>query len=446
MLVMAASCAKTAVSSGESLRAYDFSASACGLRTCLDGRAVDWEQSDRICAVAYNEEMASYSIISGIEPKNIAGPDADFSFTTPNNIAPRYLIYPSDQYYEVDTEKESLDYAYPSAYHLFKDSFPEEWINFSVGAVEEGSTSVSMRNAACLLKFTIETEGITSITISSNGGEALAGTFPFVLSDLSIAGPAANGSETVSLSPSTGETSFAPGTYFVPVPPVSLASGITMVLAKDEEEKAATKISSGSFKFNSGSVVNLGTETEMALEWKSTAAEAKKINWILNDGSQWPFSTPKWEFRGSRASRVNENQDLSYTTSDGYTGVVHTVAVSASGAYSIPFCGTQYGFVFGGFPGDYLTLPVVEGKALKKVSMVQGQAGASTTVNLGYLDSGVFKACGGCSKATLKTAGATSEWTPTDTESGKQYVLYVLSNTKVSGNYFSATQMTFIYE
>ena len=191
---------------------------------------------------------------------------------------------------------------------------------------------------------------------------------------------------------------------------------------------------------------------EVVYQNASSAENNKTIVWDFNQSSTWPFDSPKANFRTSREKRDGTETDLEYITTDGYTGRIHTSAngkdgVDGSGVYSKPFYNSSDKYLcFGSYTGDYLTLPVVEGMVLKNITLTQGHAGSSTKIDFGTVDAaGNFTSYGAETK-TLDTAGKKHEYALTDTNADTEYVLWVVSNKKISGNYFSANKLELYYE
>ena len=188
--------------------------------------------------------------------------------------------------------------------------------------------------------------------------------------------------------------------------------------------------------------------------YQNTAAEVKNktITWDFNASSSWPFTSPAANFRTSREKRDGVETDLEYRTIDGYTGRIHTSAngkdgVDGDGVYSKPFynSGDKY-LCFGTYPGDYITLPVVEGMVLKTITLTQGHAGGGTKIDFGTVDAAGNFTSYGYGVKTLETKEAVHKYQLTDTKADTEYVLWVVSNKKISGNYFSANKLELYYE
>lgn len=96
-----------------------------------------------------------------------------------------------------------------------------------------GAGSLTMRNICGLLGFTISGTDVRAVQFVSSGGECFAGHLDVTMSSTQAPGvTSADGSSATAI-PADGET-FAPGTYYLNLAPVVMASGVTVRLAKTD--------------------------------------------------------------------------------------------------------------------------------------------------------------------------------------------------------------------
>lgn len=133
----------------------------------------------------------------------------------------------------------------PSAQQAFDGCFdPSSYI--SVGATTGGDPSqlkMSFYNVCGGIRFTVEASGITSVVISGNSGESLAGTLSINASDPSqpVAAVASQDASSVTLS---SEGTFTPGAfYYITLPPTDFLKGFSFEFYKGSTLYTSTSTS-----------------------------------------------------------------------------------------------------------------------------------------------------------------------------------------------------------
>ena len=195
-----------------------------------DGKSVWWsagESIDVFCGPGNTP-----AVFTGLNTEPAA--TAQFSGTLDTGSGDKfYAIYPSSSVSSVADNGEmalTLKSTQTVAEGTFADGV------FPAVAVSE-STTMSFRNVAGGLKFTVGKENVTEIVIKANGGEPLAGNINVGLVD---------GVPEVTYldSPSSSITVYAPGDgffkqgvdYYVAALPAVLSKGITVTLTRDDAQ------------------------------------------------------------------------------------------------------------------------------------------------------------------------------------------------------------------
>ncbi|MGM9735726.1 MAG: hypothetical protein ACI3ZL_04880 [Candidatus Cryptobacteroides sp.] len=212
-------------------------------KTVLDGVTVLWNSSDRI-AVFNGIEMAEFTTTT---PDRSAS--ADFT-TTDLSFAPAetYLAaYPySDDLLFADGK---VIVTLPAIQTATASSFdPDANITVASGPAD----ALYFRNVCSYLKFTVPygMTDLTSVELSSNGGETLASMVTVTCSDASSDSP--EGSSSVVL-----EGDFREGeTYYMAVLPVTLDKGFTLTMTRSGETSVMT--TDKTFTFTRSRSANIG--------------------------------------------------------------------------------------------------------------------------------------------------------------------------------------------
>lgn len=184
------------------------------VKSVLEEKKTVWEAGDEIAVYADGDQAVKFTAVSDGSP-------VEFTSETEVTAESFLLAYPHSAAKGVQDGKLLL--AIPSEQTARIGSF-DPGAALSAASATDLTQTVKFKNVLALLKFNIPAEldgKISSITIESKGGEAIAGDILLNVEDKTNE-PSANGVNTVSLS----GAAMAQGLYYVAVRPCELASGI----------------------------------------------------------------------------------------------------------------------------------------------------------------------------------------------------------------------------
>lgn len=425
-LALLSSCSKADVPASD-VRTVRITATADAAKTTLSGKDILWEETDRLCCIASYPSDGKYLTYGGIAPVNINGASAEFEVSCGGGYTPSYLVYP-DRDISVAGGKVSIPV--PSSYVAVKDGIPAG-SNISLGKIEQGTTV--MRNLMSLLKFEIENEGVSTVSIRANGSGILGGgDFVFDLSSLAATAPD-EGSGSIILTVPDDEPFFPTGTYFVPVPACDLAGGFSIKVGRTDG-MSGSRSYDAPVSFARNKVINLGKESDWAIEYKPSTLtlEMKVIEGGAQVNGGWPFEGTSPKIGDVCGKGLKGPFKLLGTDYDFYFYVANNIN---SDSWRTT---TGGGFRFGGTVGDYMLMPAIDGFALSSVSLTTLKAcGYSITDNP---SSGSASAVSGGAGVTVG-AGKSNTWTLSGTKPGTAYRL-TLTGSGASG----ISVMTMTYE
>lgn len=182
---------------------------------------------DRVKVYWENGDAIAVSGASGPFTASLSAPSPVAEFTGETAEAERYYaVYPYDAVNEWADEVASV--TLPDVQEAVKGSFDPD-VNIAVASTDDQAKNFFFRNVTGLVKFTVgpDTGKITSLKVSANGSEALAGDF---LVDCSSDGPLAEPESAVSEVTLTSEDILAEGDYYIALLPGTYAEGLTFTL------------------------------------------------------------------------------------------------------------------------------------------------------------------------------------------------------------------------
>ena len=292
----------------------------------------------------------------------------------------------------------------------------------------------SVKNVGGLLKVTIAKAGIKSITISSRGGEPLTGKaeLSFDGSGNPVVTPVQYNYETfVTLKAADQAAGFTTGkSYFLSVFPGTLADGILIdmenvdgTVASLKSSASATIARSGDLEIRSGfdTAASWYTpeETKLTLDFVA----AWPFNETIASGGTDPISTG-WASDGEKV--------MTYTTDNNIRFYVHCLYyMTRSGTIGLRIKGTA---------GDYLLLPSIPGKSLKKVVVKHSNADTSHPAIMTRGGNAVVD--GGDAKGNA-SADDINTWELSGTAHNMQY-RYQLTNGATAFGYLGSLELTYI--
>lgn len=296
------------------------------------------------------------------------------------------------------------------------------------GADLDGFT---MKNVGGLLKLTVAKTGIKSITVSSRGGEPLTGK-----AELSFDGdgnpvvtPVEYNYETfVTLVASDPSAGLAAGDYFVSVFPVALNSGILIDMENIDGTEASVKATTAATLsraadlefagFDTGATWYTPEETTLTLDFKA--------GWPFNETVVSSGTAPEATAWASDGEKV-----MTYKGDNTILFYVHCAYyVTNSGSIGLRIKGTA---------GDYLLLPSIPGKKLKKV--VVKHSNDDTTHPAISTRGGNAVVDGGTAKANAATDDVNT-WNLSGTAHNMQY-RYQLTNGSTAFGYLGSLELTY---
>lgn len=309
-------------------------------------------------------------------------------------------------------------------------------INTSAAIVtHDGSGNIddfTMKNIGGLLKLTVAKAGIKTITVSSVGGEALTGKaqLSFDGSGNPVVTPVATQFETfVTLKAADLASGLATGDYFVSVFPVSMASGLIIDMENIDGTVASVKSSTTATVARSADLEFAGFDT--VASWYTPSETEYTFN--FRTSGSWPFEESITSSSGDGAAWAGEGEHVMTYSSDNsikfYLHCSNWATAKSAGN----------GMRFGYGVGDYLLLPAIQGKKLRKVSVTYSNADASNPTIL--TRGGTDEVIGGDNVSTNFAANDVQTWTLTGTANNTQY-RYQL--TKGSVAFIGSITLTYI--
>ncbi|MBQ9547650.1 MAG: hypothetical protein IJV01_00620 [Bacteroidales bacterium] len=363
---------------------------AAPARTNLGGdhRTVNWNASDKVAIITYNESTSKWDAITDVVPTSVSGSSASFTFDVPDGFAPKYVSYPSRSSSSYNTTYNGIRTKIDEPLYLAADEFPYGSsgatvpnANTSIGAISAGSAT--MRNVFPMLKLTLSRTDIVRIEVTGNNGETVSGFPCFDPSTLDYVG-ALSPATTMTLLPKSG-SAFAAGTYYFPIIPQTYSNGITLTFY-DADGKSAVKASDASWVPTKNIIYNLGTEGSDWVLPTFVYASPLEFSFTVSNGSKSSGTGLGWPFYGDGSSgsfgSTIEPAAATWrkTGQSGYfymptlTSLYFYLYVSSLDNSNYLRITTGAGLRIGSTYGDYMQLPAVPGLKLTKVVLNVGSA------------------------------------------------------------------------
>jgi len=231
--------------------------------TLIDGGTeVYWEKDDRISAFIGGTNYCFTSLNKKESRSAVFASDEAVSYTpTEGNDYLLWALYPYDANAEFDGT--SLTTTLPYMQTAKAGSFGSG-CNISVGRANK--MEVGFRNVTGGLRFSLQTEGVKSVSFEAAGGEYIAGEFTTEFSsDLPVVSEIVDGRSAIALT-APGNGTFETGKwYYITTLPAVLENGFNMVFETADsyaELNSTNKVAISRGKF--GSIANI----DSGLEWK----------------------------------------------------------------------------------------------------------------------------------------------------------------------------------
>ena len=282
-------------------------------KSTLQGKKAIWEADDEIAVYADGAAAVKFTTES-------EGASVQFKSETEVTGSSFLFAYPYDAAKGVQDGKLLL--TIPSEQTARTGSF-DPHAALSAASATDLTKAVKFKNVLALLKFNIPAEldgKISSITVESKGGEAIAGDILLNVEDKTNE-PSANGVNTVRMS----GAAMAQGLYYVAVRPCELASGIK-VTALFADETVYTK-ESRACEFLVNTMYDMGNvaaedwveKIEPSIVPKSTSVTMKKeglpeqLTMAVESNVEWDVVIPEEYQAWLSAERNGDDLVISVT-------------------------------------------------------------------------------------------------------------------------------------
>ena len=200
----------------------DTSADPASKTELVSGNKVEWLSGDAI--TVFDVGATSTANVQSVTTDS--GSSASYTVTLANE-GPWYALYP---YNASATISGSVISTYlPAVQNAVAGSFDDD-LNIAVALSSENN--LSFKNVLGLIKFTLTSSDIKSITFMGNADEIVAGDININYNSGNPTWSSVRANRSIMLKP-TGET-FAPGTYFLAVLPQTFASGVSFTFKKSD--------------------------------------------------------------------------------------------------------------------------------------------------------------------------------------------------------------------
>lgn len=305
---------------------------------------VKWNEGDEVSVFGASQncrfvtqESALQAVFSGVAPESDR----------------YYVAYPYSTENEISDGVMKL--SVPRQQTAVRDGF-SDGVNVTVGQFEAGERDcVCMYNVCGYVKFTISSHDISSIVLSSIGGEQIAGEVSVAFSDdgepLVMQGK--NATE-VELCPQNGI--ILPGTYYIAAKPGLLIQGIRLLMKRKSDDCVAVYEEDGVFEIVRSAIYNLG-HVDASVSWRPIRSKVLDICLHTDDetGASWGL-VPRWP-----AFSVDNTSEYTFTLKN--EGLpISFQAGTGLGDYS-----SNGGLRL--FGETYITLPAVAGMRLRNAKL-----------------------------------------------------------------------------
>ena len=343
-------------------------------RTSLQGMEVVWEKGDTVCCVTVYDQLKRTSLYTNIRPEDMNRSSATIKVTCGGAYTPKYVIYPSSDDVTLDYDNSLLNIPVPAAYTMVLGNIPHA-SNIAVGVVEQDN--VFLRNVMTLMKFEVaytedmdEEDFITKIEFSSIAGESISGKLTYDPAENKVT--STEGSTKLYLSPPEEETYFPSGTYYFPLPSITLSQGFKLKLTRGDNfvaEKSYTgdpETGSTGLTLERNKIVNLGKTSDWGLTYENTTRTLEAVFADYVAAGPWPFL----ESDPSRANVCGKGIIGPFHLPDNPDAPFYFFVAKDTGSDS--WRTTRRGRRFGGTIHDYMLLPALPGYKLASVYIHSG--------------------------------------------------------------------------
>lgn len=226
--------------------------------------AASFDESDNTLTLTW-EEGDQVGVYSGQAPILFRASSAGASTTLTSNVkvtaASSYsAVYP----YMTDAlmENGSLVMTIPAEQTAVADS-PK----YHAAVAKTSTNTLAFKNVTAAIRLHLKAENVTKIELKANGGENISGVATVNTENASISA-LANGASLITLVPSAGTSTIAPGIYYASVVPQTLSQGFTVTY----------HVGANSFDQTSNESLSLDGNTLVVCEGFGTAVEGSQSN------------------------------------------------------------------------------------------------------------------------------------------------------------------------
>ena len=354
-----------------------------------DGK-VNWEAGDVMTVLSVSVTDEAETVTSYDFTTTEGGQKAEFSGLvgeeTVNLASGMYGVYPP-------TTKEYHPYLYGTSYSGFTHTVSSGSLqmflpstqfasadaaglySLSAGKAEldeEQKIRLTMKNVGGLIAITLPDLNITSVTLYGNANEQIAGVVTATFDENGIpVVSSVEGSNMIRIVPKKKGT-FTAGTYYINVPPMTFASGLTLVFTNDENKYATLK-STSAFVVERSMVSSFPAITALNfggkyLDWTYSndytvnSGVGVSIKYCKDGDGEYNDALP------SSGSTLKGLVDAMSNSTDGYK-----IKLNAS-SWIRANSGTSGGLCMCGAAGAYIAFPSIDGYVLNKVSVRSGNS------------------------------------------------------------------------
>ena len=334
-----------------------------------EGGKVYWEKGDAmtVLAVAEDATVTSYKFTTTDE-----GEEATFTNDKVALAENYYAVYPHNDVVRFpDLVDESTNAKYVN---VWKHSVSEGVLNTYIpstqkvaenasglGALSAGVVAsdgnVQFKNIGGLIEINIPVEEIEHVILYGNAGESIVGNLYSAFGEDGL--PVVTsvvGSNMVRMVPASGST-FNVGTYYINVAPITFTNGLTILFTKSDNTWAQVR-SAGQFVVERSKISQLPTISSLKFG-------GKVVDVIFCTDAGENFIPFNGSFPGTKDKNPTEAINYTLKGSDLQFTIMGTTQHYRN-------TGAMAGLNFGKTENDYIQLPAIEGYALNKVVVKNG--------------------------------------------------------------------------
>lgn len=288
-------------------------------------------------------------------------------------------------------------------------------INGSFGlSPDDTHSDIFMETAMALMKFVVDypdgadlqTDGITRIALAAAGGESISGVFSYDMASGSVI--CTEGSPEMTLNPGGGLSCFAEGTYYFPLPAITLSQGLTAKVTRADKQRADVTLQVTDLKADS----DLGSTSGWELAYMEVPTKKLTVGFRQN---AWDFAEV---FPTNCESICGKGLVGPYHLPDNTEAEFYFFIQNHKESESWRATNGA-GLRFGTTIHDYMLLPAIKGYRLISVYIDNGSGAATYAITDNPSSGNPTAVKGGGSKKIAKDSNYT--WTLSETKANTAY-------------------------